>query len=282
MSILSPSPPAPDPQSRRALLFEAMRDLRLSVVVPVFNEGVNLKAKVALLMKEVSPYFRSCEFLLVNDGSTDGSQAVLRSLDFPNVRIIGYDRNSGKGFAVREGFKAATGDYVLFIDGGMELHPRDIKVFLGLMQLYDCDIVMGSKRHPQSQVDYPWSRRLLSFIFQSIVRLIFKVNVTDTQVGLKLLKREVVDAILPYLTIDRYGFDLEMLVLARRKGFRRFLEAPIRLDYFNHNRRSFVREYLHIFRVGLSILKDTWRIYQRLKDVPSGEPEKHTSKGEAA
>ena len=259
-----------------------MRDLRLSVVVPVFNEGINLKAKVALLMKEVTPYFRSCEYLLVNDGSTDGTRSVLAGMDLPNVKIIGYDKNCGKGFAVREGFKASSGDFILFIDGGMELHPRDIKVFLGLMQLYNCDIVMGSKRHPQSQVDYPWSRRLLSFIFQSLVRLVFKVNVTDTQVGLKLLKREVVNAILPHLTIDRYGFDLEMLVLARRKGFRRFLEAPIRLDYFGHNRRSFFREYAHIFRVGLSILKDTWRIYQRLKSIPPETLQVSSSNEDAA
>lgn len=282
MSLHSSPASSQDAQSNRSPLFEAMRDLRLSVVVPVFNEGTNLKAKVTLLMKEVTPYFRSCEFLLVNDGSTDATPAVLRGLEFPHVKIIGYDKNAGKGYAVREGFKAATGDFILFIDGGMELHPRDIKVFLGLMQLYNCDIVMGSKRHPQSQVDYPWSRRVLSFIFQSLVRIVFKVNVTDTQVGIKLLKREVVEAILPHLTIDRYGFDLEMLVLARRKGFRRFLEAPIRLDYFNHNRRSFVRECLHIFRVGISILKDTWRIYKRLKDVPAEAPPKSVTKGEAA
>ena len=267
---------------RRSPLFDAMQDLRLSVVVPVFNEGSELVTKIELLMTEVSPYFRSCEYLLVNDGSTDSTRVILESLASANVKIIGYDRNCGKGYAVREGFKAATGDFILFIDGGMELHPRDIRVFLGLMQLYDSDIVMGSKRHPQSQVDYPASRRILSFIFQTLVRSIFKINVTDTQVGLKLLRREVVDAILPHLTIDRYGFDLEMLALARRKGFRRFLEAPIRLDYFNHNKRSTFAELLHVTKVGLWILRDTWRIYSRLRAIPAGKVGERFSSDQAA
>lgn len=261
---------------RRSPLFEAMRDLRLSVVVPVFNEGSHLDAKIALLMTEVSPYFRSCEYLLVNDGSTDSTRTVLQGLESPCVKVIAFDQNCGKGYAIREGFKAATGDFILFIDGGMELHPRDIRVFLGLMQLYNCDIVMGSKRHPQSQVDYPVSRRILSFLFQTLVRTLFQVNVTDTQVGLKLLRRDVVEAILPDLTIDRYGFDLEILVLARRKGFKRFLEAPIRLDYFNQSRRSTVSEWMHVGRVAFSILRDTWRIYRRLKDIPTAEAKRNS------
>lgn len=262
-----PKTPAKNDERRQGL-YASLRELRLSVIVPVFNEARNITTNLELLISEVSPYFSSFEVLVVSDGSTDGTNQVLQGLKLPRVNAIIYEENKGKGYAVREGLKRASGDYVLFIDGGMELHPREIRIFLGLMGLYDADVVLGSKRHPQSRVDYPRTRRLLSLIYQQLVRGLFGLNVTDTQVGLKLFKAEVIAAILPDLTIDRYGFDLELLALARRQGFRRFLEAPIRLDYFRRNSRSFLREYLHIAKVGLSVLKDTWRLYRKVQSLP--------------
>ncbi|MBC7692750.1 MAG: glycosyltransferase family 2 protein [Methylotenera sp.] len=246
-------------------LFTPLKSSRLSVIVPVFNEAQNILKNLDLLISEIEPYFLTYEILVVSDGSTDGTHQVLQRFEHPNVRTIAFTRNKGKGHAVREGFKEAQGDYILFIDGGMELHPRDIRVFLGLMELYRADIVIGSKRHPQSQVEYPVLRRILSSIYQLLIRKVFDLNVTDTQVGLKLFRKSVIDAILPELTIDRYGFDLEILALARSKGFRLVLEAPIRLEYFNHNTRSPLLELVHVFKVGSIILMDTYRLARRLR-----------------
>jgi glycosyltransferase involved in cell wall biosynthesis len=189
---------------------------------------------------------------------------VLEKFSHPHVRTILFTENHGKGHTVREGFKAAQGERILFIDGGMELHPKEIRIFFGLMSLYNADMVIGSKRHPQSQIHYPAVRRVLSFTYQMLIKKLFHLDVTDTQVGIKLFKREVIQAILPDLTIDRYGFDLEMLALAKKRGFNQMLEAPIRMDYFSKNIRPFGQEIFHILQVGATILTDTIRLWVRL------------------
>jgi hypothetical protein len=91
--------------------------------------------------------------------------------------------------------------------------------------------VIGSKRHPLSNVDYPITRRVMSWCYQRLVRILFGLNVRDTQTGMKLIRRNVLDAVLPRMLEKRFAFDLEFLVVAKRLGHSRFLEAPVRLDY---------------------------------------------------
>lgn len=243
---------------------------KLSIIVPVFNEAVQIQSNLDMLLNEVKQYFTTFEVIVVSDGSTDGTNLALQYFRHPDVRPVFLEKNSGKGNAVRAGFSAATGDYVLFIDGGMEIHPKEIRIFMGLMDLYNSDIVIGSKRHPQSKVEYPWFRRVLSSIFQKIVKLLFHIDVTDTQVGIKLFRREVIDAILPHLQINRYGFDLELLSLAKLHGFDSMLEAPIRMDYFNRNSRPLRLEMFHVMKVGFSLLSDTIKLYLRLRKIQPG------------
>ena len=241
------------------------RDAKLSIIVPVFNEARNIAANLRLLIDEVQDDFPNFEIIVVSDGSTDATGSQLLSFRHPDLTPLIFERNAGKGNAIRSGFQRASGDFILFIDGGMEIHPKEIRIFVGLMSLYESDIVIGSKRHPQSKVDYPWYRHTLSWIFQRLVRKLFHVDVTDTQVGIKLFRAEVVRTVLPHLKIDRYGFDLEILSLAQLAGFRRVLEAPIRLDYFGKNKRFIALELMHVFKVGLSLLKDTFALYRRLR-----------------
>jgi dolichol-phosphate mannosyltransferase len=247
----------------------SFKSAKLSIIVPVFNEASQIVQNLDLLIDEVEGYFQNFEVIVVSDGSTDGTNTKIAKIKHPGLKPVFVNENSGKGVAVREGFHRATGDYILFIDGGMEIHPKEIRIFMGLMALYECDIVIGSKRHPQSKVDYPWYRRFLSWLFQMFVRAIFEVQITDTQVGIKLFRREVIAAILPYLEINRYGFDLELLILAKLKGFDKVLEAPIRMDYFNSGKREIGRELFHVFKVGFSLIKDTVRLHRRLRRVES-------------
>ncbi|MGE3386465.1 MAG: glycosyltransferase [Bdellovibrionales bacterium] len=246
-------------------LFPELSRSKISIIVPVFNEARNIVDNLDLLISEIEEYFPRFEILVVSDGSTDETNLRVFSFRHPDVKLIVVEKNMGKGHAVRSGFKRAVGEYILFIDGGMELHPREIKIFVGLMALYQADIVIGSKRHPQSNVDYPWYRKFLSLMFQIVIRNIFYVDVTDTQVGIKLFRRQVIDAILPHLEINRYGFDLELLCLARTFGYGKVLEAPVRLDYFDRNNRNLLKDLYHVLRVGFSLLGDTWALYRRLK-----------------
>ena len=97
--------------------------------------------------------------------------------------------------------------------------------------------------------------------------MLFKINVTDTQVGIKLFRAPVIQAILPQLEINRYGFDLELLSLAKMHGFGRILEAPIHIDYFGGQNRFFLSDIVHVLRVGASLLKDTFKLYLRLRKM---------------
>ena len=241
-----------------------LRTKNLSVIVPVYNEGNSIIENLDLLIREIEPYFSEFEVLVISDGCTDSTNERLEGFAHPRVKKIILKKNKGKGHAIRLGFQQVKGDFVLFIDGGMELHPKEIRTFLGLQVLYNADIVLGSKRHPQSQVRYPKSRRLLSLVYQFLVNLFFDIDVTDTQVGLKLFKKEVIDSVIGDLSIDRYGFDLELLALAKLNGYSNMLEAPIRLDYFGRGRRPKLLEYAHILKVGFQVLKDSIQVYQRL------------------
>ncbi|MES2963874.1 MAG: glycosyltransferase family 2 protein, partial [Bdellovibrionota bacterium] len=136
----------------------AYKNSKLSVIVPVFNEAPRIIENLTLLTNEIERHFSNYEVIVISDGSTDSTGSKLLDYKHPHLRAVLEERNSGKGSVVRKGFQMATGDYILFIDGGMEIHPKVIRIFMGLMSVYECDIVIGSKRHPQSRVAYPWHR----------------------------------------------------------------------------------------------------------------------------
>lgn len=242
-------------------------DQLISVIVPVFNEGARIVDNLELLISEIEEYFTRFEILVISDGSTDDTNSKVFQFKYPGLRLIPFVKNQGKGAAIRKGFDQAKGDFIFFIDGGMELHPKELRIFFGLMRLYNADIVLGSKRHPQSKVHYPGFRRLLSWIYQKMIKAMFHVDVTDTQVGMKLFRRDVAQAVLPFLQVDRYGFDLEILSLASMMGFNKMLEAPIQMDYFSKNQRALPLELMHVFKVGLSLMKDTIALYFRIREI---------------
>jgi glycosyltransferase involved in cell wall biosynthesis/O-antigen/teichoic acid export membrane protein len=228
--------------------------VELSVVLPCYNAGSNLASVLACVERELTEV-DSYELIVVSDGSTDDTVTVAHDFGSQAVRVIEYETRSGKGNALRLGLKQARGVYVAFLDADGDIAADAIRPFLGLMKLYEPDIVLGSKRHPLSEVHYPRLRRLLSWAYHKLGRLLFRVNVRDTQTGLKLIRRDVLQAVLPRMLEKRYAFDLELLVVARCLGFSRVMEAPIRLDY----KFSSKVEPRAVFR----ILVDTLAIFYR-------------------
>src|SRR5438270_1329560 len=205
--------------------------LMLSVVVPAYMEGSKIALNVNKLTDALGRIGTDYEVIVVSDGSTDDTYQQALTMAGPHVKVFGYAPNMGKGYALRYGFERSTGDPVTFIDADMELHPKEIGIFVKLMEIYGCDVVVGSKRHPQSEVSYPLLRRFQSWVYQVLIRMLFKLKLSDTQTGLKLFRREVLEAVLPYMLVNRWAYDLELFVLARQKGFRRFIEAPVVVDF---------------------------------------------------
>jgi glycosyltransferase involved in cell wall biosynthesis len=204
---------------------------QLSVIVPAFREGRHIAQNLRRLLSELDRLGTSYEVIVVSDGNTDDTVLEAESVVSPNIKVVQYDVNMGKGYALRCGVSRSSGELITFIDADMELDPRYIKPFLGVMEGFDCDAVIGSKRHPMSNVHYPFFRRLQSLIYQILIRVLFQLKVRDTQTGLKLFKRRVLADVVPLLAIKRFAFDLELLVVARTLGYRKVMEAPVDLDY---------------------------------------------------
>jgi glycosyltransferase involved in cell wall biosynthesis len=205
--------------------------IQLSVVVPAYREGRRIFSNLTRLVGELDKLKVPYEVVVVSDGNTDDTVSEASRVESLAVRVFHYPMNVGKGFALSCGVDQSVGDLVTFIDADMELDPANIAVFMDIMQSRGCDAVIGSKRHPQSQVAYPRLRRFQSAMYQLVVRMLFNLNVRDTQTGLKLFRRQVLKEAMPLLAIKRFAFDLELLVVAHQLGYRNVCEAPIKLDY---------------------------------------------------
>ncbi len=192
--------------------------------------------KIADNLKEVTHSLakinKDYEIILVNDGSKNNcfEEAKKYALKNKKIKVVGYARNKGKGNALKYGFNSATGDYVTFLDCGGDLDTKQIKNFLMIMEKERADIVIGSKKHPKSRVHYPLMRRIMSGIYRRVNYVLFGLDVKDTQVGLKLFKKRVLNEVMPRIAIKRFAFDLELLVIANKLGFK-IVEAPITLTY---------------------------------------------------
>jgi glycosyltransferase involved in cell wall biosynthesis len=183
---------------------EFQPQIELSVVVPAYREGRRIFGNLTRLIGELEKLDVTYEVVVVSDGNTDMTVREARRVQAPAIRVFHYPMNVGKGFALSCGVDQSVGNLVTFIDADMELDPANISGFIQLMKSTGCDAVIGSKRHPMSQVAYPKLRRLQSAVYQLFVRLLFRLNVRDTQTGLKLFRRRVLEEAMPMLAIKRF------------------------------------------------------------------------------
>ncbi|HEV8486985.1 MAG TPA: glycosyltransferase [Blastocatellia bacterium] len=235
------------------------RPVELSVIVPAYREGKRIYENITRLLTELDRLDATYEVVVVSDGNTDSTLRETKRVISPRLRVFHYPMNVGKGFALSLGVDQCVGDLVTFIDADMELDPANIKTFIETLRNASCDAVIGSKRHPQSHVAYPALRRFQSSVYQLLVRLLFHLNITDTQAGLKLFRRDVLAEVIPLLAIKRFAFDLELLVVARFLGYRKICEAPISLDYQFESTVN--------LRSAFDVLWDTAAIFYRLRVV---------------
>lgn len=206
----------------------------LSVVIPIYKKGKTIKADLEEIEKTLQKGLGQdydYEIICVIDGKVDNSEAEIKKIKSKKIKILSYKENKGKGYAVRFGMKHANGDLISFLDAGREIGPKGIMMLMDHMKWYNADIIVGSKRHPVSQVHYPLTRRIFSIGYHLGTKLLFDINVTDTQSGLKIFKRKVIKKILPKLLVKRYAMDIEMLAVANHYGFTRIYEAPIEIRY---------------------------------------------------
>ena len=233
----------------------------VTVVVPVYNGGEEIVGNVEIIRRAVQMELpdEEVELVVVSDGSIDGTQErLLAARGDVEMRVIHYDRNLGKGYAVKLGALASTGQWIAVVDADLDLDPSFVPSYVEAARRDGLDFAIGSKRHPDSIVYYPRSRRIASWGYQQLNRALFRLDVTDTQVGLKVFRREVADRVVPLLLVKQFAFDLELLAVARALGFERIRDMPVRLEY--RFTGSGVRS-----RAVVRALWDTAAIFYRLR-----------------
>jgi len=203
----------------------------LSVVIPAYKQERTIVKDLTRIREVLKTIRYDWEIVLVVDGSVDKTYQRAKRLASSRIRIFQLKENQGKGHAVRFGMKKGKGDYIGFLDAGMEIDPNGLSMLLEHLEWYDADVIVGSKRHLVSQVNYPLERKILSLGFYWLVRFLFGFKVKDTQAGIKIFRKEVLEKVLPVLAVKSYAFDIEILSIAHRFGFKRIYEAPIKLDF---------------------------------------------------
>ncbi len=205
---------------------------KVSIIMPAYNEEVRIHSSIQETLRTVDSFGCDYEVIVVDDGSKDRTyEEIMRAASSSDkVKVVQYDSNIGKGFALLQGFKYANGDLIVFLDADMDLHPGQIQILFDYMKMYDADAVICSKRHPQSEVNYPWQRRIISNVYYMVVRTLFDLPIKDTQTGLKVFKYQPFKEAISRIVVKKYAFDLEILVNLHHLGYK-IVSAPVVLNF---------------------------------------------------
>jgi dolichyl-phosphate beta-glucosyltransferase len=206
--------------------------MNMSIVMPCYRGEQYIENAIRLVGDEVGKFENQFEIILVVDGFLDRTYEKASNMqeDYKYLKVVGYEKNQGKGFAVRYGTKYCGGKYIVFLDSDMDYHPGSIKTLLACAVNYNANIVVGNRRDKGSIFVYPMIRKLASIGFNNYVNLVFPdLKISDTQAGIKLIERSSAEKIFKLLEgitlADGFIYDICLLVLARKLRMR-IVESP--------------------------------------------------------
>jgi glycosyltransferase involved in cell wall biosynthesis len=220
----------------------------LSIVVPAFNEA----ARIGNSIREIDAFMRqssvSCELIVVDDGSEDNTSDIVTQAQVRGLRLLRNAENHGKGYTVRQGVLAATGTYVLFTDADLSAPIEEASKLFDVAMKQGADVVIGSRAVDRSYIEKRQSpiRETGGIVFNQMVRLLLGLDLRDTQCGFKLFNRQKCRSIFEMQTTMGFGFDPELLFLAKRKGLT-ICETPVRWSHAEGSKVSFFRDGIRMF-----------------------------------
>lgn len=238
-----------------------MKAKSISLVVPAYKQEKTIAKDVRSLDKALSSLSLKHELIVVVDGFLDKTMQNLQRLKNIEIVAMGYEKNQGKGYAIKKGVEKAKGDVIGFIDAGGDLDPTQISLMLDIMDWNKADIVVGSKLHPESKVKYPLWRKILSWGYRNLTKMLFGFGIKDTQVGMKLFRKNVAKDVFKRVMVKKFAFDVEALAVAYKLGYERIYEAPVKLNFKNAS--SITSS--NFWRIIFWMLWDTMAVFYRLK-----------------
>ena len=205
--------------------------LMISIVIPAYNEKKRIEGSLAETCAYMNDFGMEYEIIVIDDGSSDGTGRIVEHIakDVRNVRLVRYDKNRGKGHALRTGVLVTKGDFVLVMDADLSTPMDELRKLMPYLSDGEFDIAIGSRALALSDIikKQPWWRRGMGKTFNKIVKALVIGGFSDTQCGFKLFKGESARSLFGEAKIDRFAYDVEILALATKKEYR-IKEVPIR------------------------------------------------------
>jgi dolichyl-phosphate beta-glucosyltransferase len=221
----------------------------ISVIIPAYNEEVRIQPTIERTYSYLEGKFRESEIIVVDDGSTDNTVSVVQGLGRGrgNIRLIHYTENAGKGYAIKAGVLASRGDFVLTCDADQSTPVEELENLLPFLQK-GSDIAIGSRglRESDIVVRQPWYRERMGKTFNLLVRTLVIEGFKDTQCGFKLFRGDVARKLFSKSLISGFSFDVEILFLAEKEGFR-IKEVPVKWLNSPHSRVRIFSDSLKMF-----------------------------------
>ncbi|MBQ9745767.1 MAG: glycosyltransferase [Clostridia bacterium] len=238
--------------------------MKISLVIPMYNEMSIVDEAAATFSGYLAARFDEWELIFVDDGSTDGcGKAITQNWDEENIKLISYQPNRGKGYAVRQGMLAATGDIIIFTDCDNAYGTAVIGQMIKRFMLSDADIIVGSRNMSKSGYDgYTFLRRVASKTYIRLINLIAgfgKYHLSDSQCGFKGFRREAAKKIFANCEVDRFAFDLEAIMIGGKCGYK-FAQMPVKII---HHRESKV----NVWKDAVRMIGDVRRMKKRIKKL---------------
>jgi dolichyl-phosphate beta-glucosyltransferase len=220
----------------------------LSIIIPSYNEELRLPASLGLIADYIEKSGRATEVLVVDDGSKDRTPAVAETfrMRIPQLRVVFNGENHGKGYSVRHGMMEARGDIVLFTDADLSAPIEEADKLIEALEMYD--VAIGSRALDRNLIAVHESgfREFAGIIFNKIVRAVLWLPFVDTQCGFKAFRRERSKVIFEQQRIERFGFDPELLFLARIHGLKA-VEIPVRWAHSPATKVDMLRDSVQMF-----------------------------------
>ncbi len=235
-----------------------MTTLDVSILIPAYNEETLIAKTLDGLQTYLAKRSEAYELIVIDDGSQDGTASSVQAWQErggANLHLLVNEQNQGKGFSIRRGVQESRGRYIIFIDADLPYELYAIDEFLKALQ-NGCDLAVGSRVLPGSQVKgVPLIRYVAGQVFSWMVQAVLFTGLPDTQCGFKSFKAEAAQDIFQRLTLDGFGFDVEMLFVARKLKFK---IQPVAVHMIEHRHRSRVRLLSDSLKMFLNLFTVRW------------------------
>ncbi len=233
--------------------------MKFSLCIPMYNEEPIIRETARILSDYMSANFDDYEIIFSNDGSKDGCDKAVEELGLPCVRVVGYEQNMGKGYAVRTAILAAEGDIIMFTDADLAYGTDVIKrVYETFEQNPDADIVIGSRNlHKDGYEGYTAIRKIASKVYIKVLSILGGFKLSDSQCGCKAFRRDAAKKIFPRCEVNRFAFDFECILWAVKFGMK-IVEMPVKI--INHRESK-----VSVLRDSFKMVRDILKMRRRIK-----------------